>query len=130
MTDIKTNIRDGAYVAIGAAALGVQHLSKKKDQVKAKFEGVSSRFEPAFKNATVRVTESMTPIKTRITPVAENIYESVSTHVVPAASSVAEKMSTNLGPVTSSVISQVKLTSNAAISSTKKIADEAKRRVS
>jgi len=130
MTDIKTNIRDGAYVAIGAAALGVQHLSKKRDEVKARFDGVSTNFGPAIKGATCRVSETISPLTARITPVAENIYESVSTHVVPAASSMAEKVSANLGPVTSSVISQVKSTSNAAICSSKKIADEAKRRVS
>ncbi len=140
MTDIKTNLRDGAYVALGAAALGVQHLSKKRDSVRAHIDQVSARFEPVIrdvspriKDAGDRVGQSLAPLANlsgRISPVAENVYGTVSSHFIPAANNVAERVSTNLGPVASSVARQVKVCSEQAITSTKKIADEAKRRVS
>lgn len=66
MTNLKTNLRDGAYVAIGAAALGVQHLSKKRDDVKAGLGGVSSRFEPALKEATAKMSDTISPLKKNV----------------------------------------------------------------
>lgn len=130
MTDIKTNLRDGAYVALGAAALGVQHLSKKSESMKARFEPVIKEVSPKLKDASGRVVESLSPITARISPVAENVYGKVSTHVMPAANNVAERVSTNLGPVAFGVVNQMKARSEQAFSSTKKIADEAKKRVS
>ena len=130
MTDIKTNIRDGAYVALGAAALGVQHLSKKRDDVKTRLEPVIKDVTPKIKDASDRVVETLSPITARISPVAENVYGSVSTHVIPAASNVANKVSSNFGPMANEVVRHVKARSEQAITSTRKIADEAKRRVS
>lgn len=130
MTGIKTNIRDGAYVALGACALGVAHFSKKKDEVKAKIEPMFKDVTPKIKDAGDKVGQTLSPLTTRISPVANNMYESVSTHVLPAANSVADKVSTNIGPVANEVVKQVKCRSEQAIISTKKIADEAKKRVS
>lgn len=42
MADIKSNIRDGAYVALGACALGVSHLTKKREVIVDKFNAASS----------------------------------------------------------------------------------------
>ncbi|MFN8015358.1 MAG: hypothetical protein U0R17_01955 [Acidimicrobiia bacterium] len=111
MTNIKTNLRDGAYVALGAAALGVAQLSKKRDSVKAHIDNVSSKVEPVIKDASGKVIENLTPIATKISP-------------------VAEKVSNNIGPVATQVVKRVKETSNQAFESTKKIACEAKRRIS
>lgn len=123
MTDIKTNIRDGAYVALGAAALGMQHLSKKSD-------GVKARVEPVIKDVTPKIKVVSDRVYEKISPIAENVYGRVSTRVLPVASAAAEKVSTNLKPVASTVVKQVSEKSGQAISSGKKIADEAKKRVS
>lgn len=130
MTDIKTNLRDGAYVALGAAALGMQHLSKKRDSMRARIEPLMKDVTPRIKDASDRVVETLMPLTAKISPVAENVYGKVATHVMPAANNVAEKVSTNLGPVASGVVHQMKTRSEQAISSTRKIADEAKKRVS
>jgi hypothetical protein len=122
MSDIKTNIRDGAYVALGAAALGVQQLSKKRDVVMSRFDDVSSRIEPVVRDMTTKIS----PLAERVAPMAER----VSSQVLPAANVVAEKVSTTLAPVASSVVVQLRTRAEQALASTKKIADEAKRRVS
>lgn len=137
MTDIKTNLRDGAYVALGAAALGVQHLTKKRDVVKARFDGVAAKFEPVIKDVTPRIKDAgdrvgqtLSPFTDRISPVAENVRDTVSTNVFPAACAAAGKVSDGIRPATTSVVRHVKARSEQAITSGKKIADEAKRRVS
>lgn len=126
MTDIKTNLRDGAYVALGAAALGVQHLSRKRDGLKAHFDTVSSRIEPVVKDVTPRIKDAGDRMYTTLSPVAEKI----SAQLFPAAKATAGKVSSNISPVANSVVTQMKSRAEQAVTSGRKIADEAKRRVS
>ena len=96
MADIKTNIQDGAYVALGACALGVSHLAKKREYIVNKFNDASSQISPKLNDA---------------------------------ACNVSEKFSTSVAPKASSIIDKVKKQSESAISSSVKIAQEAKKRI-
>ncbi len=107
MSDLKTNIRDGAYVALGAAALGVSQISKKTDEIKVHLNTFTSKLEPALKDVTPKIIEAKNAVSETVSPLTEKV-----------------------GPVANNVVSQVKCYTQSALSSSKKIAEEAKKRVS
>lgn len=74
MADLKTNIRDGAYVALGACALGVSHFAKKREFIVEKVSNASTTLSP------------------KISEVAGNVSEKFSTSIAPKASSIFDKI--------------------------------------
>jgi hypothetical protein len=74
MTDIKRSVRNSTYVALGTCALGISHLSKKREVISNQFNSVSSQITPKIGNAAENITNTLT---TTFTPLATTVYERV-----------------------------------------------------
>ena len=96
MADIKRNVRDGAYVALGACALGISHLAKKREKISVQINSVGNQIKPKFDATTENISNTFS---STVTPIAANVYD------------------------------KVKKQSESVINSTKKIAEEAKKRI-
>lgn len=74
MADIKTNIRDGAYIALGACAIGVYHIAKKREVIADKFNSASSQISPKINEAACNVSEKFS---STIAPKASSVFDKV-----------------------------------------------------
>lgn len=74
MTDIKRNVRNSTYVALGACALGISHLAKKREAISNQINNVSSNLAPRIGNTAGNISNT---ISTSITPLASKVYDKV-----------------------------------------------------
>ena len=88
MADIKRNVRDSAYVALGACALGLSQISKNREKIATQIKCVSEQITPKINTATENISCT---ISNSVTLIANTVYSQVKKQSETAVNTTKKK---------------------------------------